>query len=63
MTNYRFRGEQAPTMAQRASKFEAAPAEGGSAEANVYLYDPIDSWGGDWGVSAVEFGASGRSGP
>lgn len=58
MTSYRFRGEQAPTMAQRASKFEATPTEGGGAEANVYLYDPIDSWGGDWGVSATEFGAA-----
>lgn len=57
MSQFRFRGNEAPTAQQRASRFEAAPEDDSNA-ASIYLYDPIDSWGGMWGVSAVEFGAA-----
>lgn len=51
---FRFRGSAPPTAASRASVLEAdAASETGIAE--IYLYDPIDSWGGWWGVSAKEF--------
>ena len=36
----------------RASVLEADAADG---VATLRLYDPIDSWGGEWGVSAKEF--------
>ena len=54
MTIFRFRGETAPTEASRASVLEPALVDDG-AVAELYLYDPIDSWGGWWGVSAKEF--------
>lgn len=35
------------------------PQSGGDDTVAVFrLYDPIDSWGGDWGVSAKEFAAA-----
>lgn len=35
------------------------PAAGGDATvATLRLYDPVDSWGGEWGVSAKEFAAA-----
>lgn len=37
---------------------EAPKAGGGEGVAVFRLYDPIDSWGGDWGVSAKEFAAA-----
>lgn len=46
---YRFWGHRAP--APRAS-MSAVEADGA---ATLRLYDPIDSWGGEWGVSAKEF--------
>ena len=49
---YRFRGEKYPTEASRASILEPI-IEGTTAD--LYLYDPIDSYGGYWGVSAKEF--------
>ena len=49
---YRFRGETPPTVASRASVLDADTSNG---VAELYLYDPIDSWGGYWGVSAKEF--------
>lgn len=52
---YRFRGDTPPTEASRASILEPA-IEGTVAE--LCLYDPIDSWGGWWGVSAKEFAAA-----
>ena len=52
---FRFRGSEPPTQASRASILEPQ-AEGPVAE--LYLYDPIDSWGGWWGVSAKEFAAT-----
>lgn len=50
--NYRFRGAIKPAPDVRASVLEADAADG---VATLRLYDPIDSWGGEWGVSAKEF--------
>ena len=49
---FRWRGHDRPTAGIRASVLEPAIDNG---VAEVLLYDPIDSWGGDWGVSAKEF--------
>lgn len=59
MTNagpYRFRGNVQPVNGIRASVLEPTTTDGGTAV--LRLYDPIDSWGGDWGVSAREFAQS-----
>lgn len=53
MSQFRFRGDEMPTEASRASILEPADAGGGAFE--MFLYDPIDSYGGWWGVSAKEF--------
>lgn len=55
-STFRFRGEQPPTATSRASLLADTGADGGVA--TLYLYDPIDSWGGYWGVSAKEFAAA-----
>ncbi len=52
---YRFRASM-PTKDDRLSNFASAVDESG--EATLRLYDPIDSWGGEWGVSAKEFSAA-----
>jgi len=52
-TTFRFRGEQPPTETSRASLLADTGSDTGIA--TLYLYDPIDSWGGFWGVSAKEF--------
>ena len=52
-TTFRFRGEQPPTETSRASLLADTCSDAGIA--TLYLYDPIDSWGGFWGVSAKEF--------
>lgn len=52
---YRFRGRIRPTDGVRASVLAAEVDEG---VASLRLYDPIDSWGGEWGVSAKEFADS-----
>lgn len=52
MTTYRFRGSEQPTASSRASVLEPTIGDG---VAELYLFDPIDSWGGPWGVSAAEF--------
>lgn len=49
---YRFRGSVAPRPGIRASILRPAVTDG---VATLRLLDPIDSWGGDWGVSAKEF--------
>jgi ATP-dependent Clp endopeptidase proteolytic subunit ClpP len=49
---YRFRGHVAPEKGIRASILSADVTDG---VASLRLYDPIDSYGGDWGVSAKEF--------
>lgn len=50
---YRFRGSVRPHEGIRASVLTSDAAEDGIAV--LRLYDPIDSWGGEWGVSAKEF--------
>lgn len=56
---YRFRGNIAPEPGMRASVLNFAPIpEGDGSTAVLRLYDPIDSYGGDWGVSAKEIAAS-----
>jgi ATP-dependent Clp endopeptidase proteolytic subunit ClpP len=50
---YRFWGRQKPQpRAQLAATQTVGDNEPG--EALIRIYDPIDSWGGDWGVSAKE---------
>ena len=49
---YRFRGDTPPTASSRASVLTPEVTDH---VAEMFLYDPIDSWGGPWGVSAKEF--------
>lgn len=51
----RYRGAVEPREGIRASVLVPEP-EGGVA--TLRLYDPIDSWGGEWGVSAKEFASA-----
>ena len=51
---YRFRGDTPPTASSRASILTPETSSDGLVD--LYLDDPIDSWGGYWGVSAKEFG-------
>jgi len=52
---FRFRNEM-PAPGTRASVLNVLPIESAvDGEAVLRLYDPIDDWGGDWGVSAKEF--------
>lgn len=52
---FRFRNE-IPKPGTRASVLNYLPVESaGNGVAVLRLYDPIDDWGGDWGVSAKEF--------
>ena len=53
---YRFWGHQPPADADgRHAVFRAeAPQTDGETTATMYLYGPIDSWGGYWGISAAE---------
>jgi ATP-dependent Clp endopeptidase proteolytic subunit ClpP len=45
--------------AERTSVLAAVPVpKADGAKSTLRLYDPIDSWGGDWGVSAKEFVAA-----
>jgi ATP-dependent protease ClpP protease subunit len=54
---YRFHGRVQPPAGRQPLAFvPAAGDEDGTAV--LRLYDPIDSWGGDWGVSAKEFAAA-----
>ncbi len=53
---YRFRGPTPPKPGARASVLNLVEVDASSdGVAVLRLYDPIDSWGGDWGVSAKEF--------
>lgn len=56
-TTYRFRGSSAPAEGCRASMLMAPVVDDGG-KVTLRLYDPIDSWGGDWGVSAKEFASA-----
>ena len=53
---FRFRGHDRPDPRVRASVLAPQTVAPGVAE--LRLYDPVDSWGGEWGVSAKEFAAS-----
>lgn len=52
MKRFRFR-DAYPTEGARASILPTTVGDDGVA--TLRLYDPIDSWGGEWGVSAKEF--------
>lgn len=54
---YRFHGSVPPPKGRQPLAFLASPKSDEEGVATVRLYDPIDSWGGDWGVSAKEFAA------
>ena len=58
-TRYRFHGRANPANRTRTEvlpRAELMGVEGDTAgQVKLYLYDPIDSWGGYWGVSAREF--------
>jgi ATP-dependent protease ClpP protease subunit len=60
-TRYRFHGRNAPTARARTPvlRAEVGAAEGDApGQSHLYIYDPIDSWGDFWGVSAKEVIAS-----
>lgn len=50
---YRFWGRQKPERSAPSAMADVVSAEDGVA--TLRIYDPIDSWGGEWGVSAKEF--------
>lgn len=56
-TTYRFHGRRSPENRERTPVLAQAPTgvvlDNGTAI--LRLYEPIDSWGGYWGVSALEF--------
>ena len=54
---YRFRGHLAPDQLPRTPVLNTAEAAIEDGVVTMRLYDPIDSWGGEWGVSAKEFTA------
>lgn len=58
-TRYRFHGSIKPVRRSTLEPVNLAPDNAGDSKTAVLrLYDPIDSWGGDWGVSAREFTAA-----
>jgi ATP-dependent protease ClpP protease subunit len=55
-SRYRFHGSVKPVRRSSLTPTNLAPDNAGDETTAVLrLYDPIDSWGGDWGVSAKEF--------
>lgn len=55
---YRFRGAIQPSASVKTAPRAELTGESDGTSAKLYLYDVIDSWGGDWGVSAKEFTAA-----
>jgi ATP-dependent protease ClpP protease subunit len=56
---YRFHGSTPPKSGKRTPLLaQVNGTVSGDGVATIHLYDPIDSWGGDWGVSAKEFVAA-----
>lgn len=51
---YRFWGRTPPAEGHRTVFRAETPATQGETAATLYLYGPIDSWGGYWGISAAE---------
>jgi ATP-dependent protease ClpP protease subunit len=52
---YRFRGAIQPSAEVKRPVRAQVTGEVDGGSAKLYLHDVIDSWGGDWGVSASEF--------
>jgi len=53
---YRFHGRNRPEAGKRTAVLNTADVVGvEDGVATLRIYDPIDSWGGEWGVSAKEF--------
>jgi ATP-dependent protease ClpP protease subunit len=52
---YRFHGRNRPQDRTRTPVYDQAAAAVADGVATLRIYDPIDSWGGDWGISAKEF--------
>jgi ATP-dependent Clp endopeptidase proteolytic subunit ClpP len=54
---YRFHGRVPPKPGEKTAIYDAADVTVDAADgvATMRIYDPIDSWGGEWGVSAKEF--------
>jgi hypothetical protein len=53
---YRFHGRNPPTAEARTPVVASADVDRcRRGRGTMRLYDPIDSWGGEWGVSAKEF--------
>ena len=53
---YRFHGHRSPKDRQRTPILGQTPSAAvKDGVAKLRLYEPIDSWGGPWGVSALEF--------
>ena len=57
MQQFRFWGQHDPRGRRKAPLVASVPpsADGGDGVTVLRLYEPIDSWGGDWGTSAREF--------
>jgi hypothetical protein len=53
--HFRFRGSVQPRAELKRPVRAQLTGEVNGTEAKLYLYDVIDSWGGDWGISAREF--------
>ena len=55
---YRFWGRTPPAEGRQAVFRAEQPATTDQTDATLYLYGPIDSWGGPWGISAGEVAAA-----
>jgi ATP-dependent protease ClpP protease subunit len=56
MPEFRFWGHTDPRGREKIPLLASVPAgTSGGDETTLRLYEPIDSWGGDWGTSALEF--------
>jgi ATP-dependent Clp endopeptidase proteolytic subunit ClpP len=55
---YRFHGRIAPEAGREPLRAFLPKSEDSDGVPVLRLYDPIDSWGGDWGVSAKEFASA-----
>jgi ATP-dependent protease ClpP protease subunit len=52
---FRFWGSRKPPAERAPLRAQIVSTDDGAGTATLRLYDPIDSWGGVWGVSASEF--------
>lgn len=55
---YRFRGSIQPSASIKRPVRAERPSTGTAGVGVLHLDDVIDSWGGEWGISAREFGAA-----